>query len=107
MNKTMMNIMKPLPVANTENGTKAQQEMALMNYLEHQSQSVCSSDAMDDIGVFPGCQEPVPYNGFYKNIYNTKRRSIMSTFGRLEAQGKVISTRFRGKRYYSIPIGIN
>ena len=105
MNKNLMNMMKPLPITGTKNGLKAQREVAVMEFLSRQNQSVCSGDVAENIGAFPGCDEPRECDyRYYSRMSYAKRRAIVSTLKRLESQGRILSILFSNRRYYSIPV---
>lgn len=104
--KTAM--MKPLPILETKSGLKAIRDSVMMTFLENQEQSVCISDIMENIGEFPGCEENTYESAECEDTriqrIRHKRNSIKSTVKRLETQGRILSTLFNGRRYYSIPV---
>lgn len=102
MNDILKKMMKPMPIFSTDTNLKDSQEDTILNYLANFPYSVSVADATHDVLVFPGCVKPDGANMI--SVMKLKRKAITATFRRLERKGKIISTLYRGKRYYSIPI---
>lgn len=98
MNKTMQNMMKPIPVnANTSASLRQQQEDHVLNWLNTRTFSVTCTDVAEDCGNIPG----VNYN--YAYPYRV-RRTASSILKRLERKGHVVSVLCGSYRYYSVPV---
>lgn len=95
MNKTMQNIMKPIPVyTNSRYELRQAQENRVMEYLDGVKQSVTARD------VFINCHD-IPTRSAW---YTIDTRLCSKILQRLEQKGRVVSVLYCGSRYYSIPV---
>lgn len=96
---SVVSLMKPLPSLYDEASLRRQQEERVMQFLYEQDVSVSARDVAKDYHNIPGIK--LDYYAAPRNVCR-QRSAILR---RLESQGKIVSTIFVGKRYYSTLVG--
>ena len=89
-------MMKPLPVSESKADLRRQQEDHVFGYLSQAGLSVCAADVADNCPNIPGHT----YRGG-----GPSTRFVSHILRRLEAKGRIISTLYSGRRYYSTFVG--
>lgn len=78
---------------------KENQEQMVMDVLSKSAVSLSSCDLHFHDGM-----EEFPLTKRQSICRNTRVRAVTNTLMRLERKGKLISTLYKGRRYYSIPL---
>lgn len=78
---------------------KEQQEQKVLEVLDKSGVSLYSYDLR-----ISSAMTDFPLTHYQTCNYRSRTRAVTSTLMRLERKGKVISTLYRGSRYYSIPL---